>query len=224
MHGASDAKPESGLSQHGILPNVDTVVGIDLSGLTSGARGHTVAAHLILGLPLQVGDLYTVPRQLKGDRLLIDWIEERRPKVIAIDAPLSLPHSVLCTDPRCPRCEIGAAEYLARDVDRLAGGMPTAMLAAIAFRGIYLARKLRERRYEVIEAYPAAAYRAMGATGKTYEERANLVARRIPSFAADDHDEIDAVCSALIAADYLTSPLVTPIRGTDGEIWRSGSI
>jgi predicted nuclease with RNAse H fold len=198
---------------------VDSVVGIDLSGLTYGAKGRTVAAHLLLDDPLLLGECLIVPRRLRGDRLLVEWIEERRPRVVAIDAPLTLPHGVLCAVSDCPRCELGSAEYLARDVDRLAGGMPTAMLAAIGFRGIYLARVLRERGYEVIEAYPAAAYRAMGATGKTYEERAALLARRVGGFQWTIADEVDAVCSALVAVDYVAGRHEGVIPGEDGEIW-----
>lgn len=205
---------------------MDSVVGIDLSGLTSGARGRTVAAQLLLETPLRRGDRFIAPRGLVGDRLLVEWIDERRPRVIAIDAPLTLPHSVLCAGSDCSRCGLGSAEYLARDVDRLAGGMPTAMLAAIAFRGIYLARVLRDRGYEVIEAYPAAAYRAMGATGKSYEERAVLVSRRI-GMAIDPscHDAVDATCAALVAADRAAGEHDGLIPGEDGQIWvtRSGA-
>jgi len=199
---------------------VDSVVGIDLSGLTSGARGHTVAAELFLEIPLRLGERFIAPRGLRGDRLLVDWLDARRPRVIAIDAPLTLPHSVICVTSDCPRCEVGSAEYLARDVDRLAGGMPTAMLAAIAFRGIYLARALRSRGYEVIEAYPAAAYRAMGAEGKTYEERAALLSRRIAGgIIPEDADAVDATCAALVAADRAGGAHDGRITGDDGRIW-----
>ena len=198
---------------------MDSVVGIDLSGLTSGARGHTVAAELFLEMPPRLGERFIAPRGLRGDRLLIQWIDARRPRVIAIDAPLTLPHSILCVDPSCTRCELGSAEYLARDVDHHAGGMPTAMLAAIAFRGIYLARKLRERGYEVIETYPAAAYRAMGATGKTYEERAALLTALIGAFGWTITDEVDAVCSAIVAGDYAAGAHEGVVRRDDGEIW-----
>jgi predicted nuclease with RNAse H fold len=64
---------------------------------------------------------------------------------VAIDAPLSLPHSVTCGLRDSPRCAPGQADDLTRDVDALADGMSTSRLAAIAFRGIYLARILRER-------------------------------------------------------------------------------
>ena len=201
---------------------MDSVVGIDLSGLTYGARGRTVAAHLYLEMPLRLGEPLVVPRQLKGDRILVEWIEKRRPRVVAIDAPLTLPHGILCDVSDCPRCELGSADYLARDVDRLAGGMPTAMLAAIAFRGIYLARKLRERGYEVIETYPRASLRALGAmeTSKKDPARAAAVlSKRVEGVATSDPDELDAIAAALAAADYLRMPRPEPIEASDGTIW-----
>lgn len=196
---------------------VDSVIGIDLSGLTSGARGRTVAVHLFLETPLRLGERFVAPRRLRGDRILVEWIDERRPRVIAIDAPLTLPHSILCADPRCMRCELGSAEYLARDVDRLASGMPTAMLAAIAFRGIYLARKLRERGYEVIETYPAASFRTMGA-GSGPIDRAWALERRLGPLPPMTTDEFDATCAALVAGDYATGT-AQAIERADGAIW-----
>jgi predicted nuclease with RNAse H fold len=98
--------------------------------------------------------------------------------------------------------------------------MPTAMLAAIAFRGIYLARVLRGRGYEVIEGYPAAAYRAMGASGKTYQERAALLSRRVAGgINPEDADAVDATCAALIAADRAGGTHDGRITGDDGQIW-----
>jgi predicted nuclease with RNAse H fold len=198
---------------------VDSVIGIDLSGLSGSTKGRAVAAQIALEERLRVLDIVTIRRGIRGDRDLVDWIDERRPRVIAIDAPLTLPHSIFCEIPGCPRCLPGAASYLRRDVDRLASGMPTAMLAAIAFRGIYLARTLRDRAYEVIETYPAAAYRATGAAGKTYEERAALLADRVGAFRWTIADEVDAVCSALVAADGVARRHEGVIRGEDGEIW-----
>jgi predicted nuclease with RNAse H fold len=198
---------------------VDSVVGVDLSGLSGSTKGRTIGAQIALEERLRVLDTVTIRRGIRGDRDLVDWIDERRPRVIAIDAPLTLPHSVTCATAGCQRCVPGAADYLARDVDRLAAGMPTAMLAAIAFRGIYLARVLRGRGYEVIETYPAAAYRVMGATGKAYDGRAALLADRVGAFQWTIADEVDAVCSALVAADHVTGRHEGVIRGDDGTIW-----
>jgi predicted nuclease with RNAse H fold len=167
--------------------------------------------------PTRFAEAFVVPRGLRGDRLLVEWVTLRRPVSVAIDAPLSLPHSVTCVAPTCVRCELGVGEYLRRDVDRLAGGMSVVMLAAIAFRGMYLARKLRERSIETIETYPAASYRALGVS-TTIEERAAAVAARIDGFSSQDPDQVDAGCAALAAASrVLGSGRV--VQRDDGEIW-----
>lgn len=204
---------------------VDSVIGIDLSGLTAGARGRTAAVEIVLsGASLRLGERFVVPRGRRGDRLLVEWIEARRPEVVAIDAPLSLPHSVGCTVPGCARCALGSAEYLERDVDRAArrhgGGMPTVMLAAIAFRGIYLARILRARGYEVIETYPAAAFRSFGA-GRDLDQRRAVLERRLGPLPTMTGDELDATCASLAASHYAkgTAPA---IEGADGAIWLPG--
>jgi len=203
---------------------VDSVVGIDLSGLWGGQdQPRTVAARIDLAPPLRVSDWLTVRRGPKGDTELVGWVESIGPRVVAIDAPLTLPHSLLCADAACPRCELGSAWYTQRDVDqmarRLGGGMPSVMLAAIQFRGIYLARKLRDLGCEVIETYPAAAYRAMGAIGKSYEERAELLGSRIERLDRTDKDAVDAACAAVVAADFAVGPHPGAIIGEDGSIW-----
>jgi len=197
---------------------VDSVVGIDLSGASRSAKSRTVAAQLAVADPPRLLSRVTVRPGRAGDRDLVEWVVARRPRVVAIDAPLTLPHSVICTENACPRCEPGTAEYLSRDVDRLVAGMPTAMLAAIAFRGIYLARYLGERGLQVIETYPAASYRAIGA-GVGYADRAAAVGRRIGSFEWTLQDEVDAVCAALAGVDYLDNGRATVTRGQDGAIW-----
>lgn len=97
-----------------------SVVGVDLSGLSGSTRGRTWAAELALGQPPRLVSSVRIGRGVAGDRELLDWIVERRPVVVAIDAPLTLPHSIGCEDADCPRCAVGAASYLERDVDALA--------------------------------------------------------------------------------------------------------
>ena len=201
---------------------VDSVVGIDLSGLSGSTKGRTVAAQIALEERLRLLDIVAIRRGIRGDRDLVDWIDERRPRVIAIDAPLTLPHSVFCEISGCPRCLPGAASYLRRDVDRLAAGMPTAMLAAIAFRGIYLARTLRDRAFEVIETYPRASLRELGVMGSHRTNSPAIAAalgRRVEGVATSDPDELDAIAAALAAADYLRQPRPKPIEAADGVIW-----
>jgi predicted nuclease with RNAse H fold len=99
--------------------------------------------------------------------------------------------------------------------------MPAVMLAAISFRGIYLAHRLRELGCEVVETYPAASYRAMGAVGKTYDERALLLARRLGTLDRADRDSIDAACAALAAADHAAGR-AGKIEADDETIWLAG--
>jgi predicted nuclease with RNAse H fold len=147
--------------------------------------------------------------------------------VVAIDAPLTLPHPIVCTDEACPECfpDDGAAPAYGsrsamdsgaawRAVDHVEKGpMATAMLAGIAFRAIYLARLLRRAGFAVIEAWPMGAYRALARTpeapipgeeGDDVWRRALLEARvegigeAIHRADADERDRLDAVAAAYV--------------------------
>lgn len=210
---------------------MDTVVGIDLSGLSSGTKGRTVAAHLSIEHPRRLIEApFVVPRGQRGDVQLIDWIEARSPRVVAVDAPLTLPHSVGCRRADCPRCQPGHANYLERDVDAIAraegGGMPFVMLAAIAFRGMYLARMLARPGLHVIEVYPAGAYRRLGLKEGGVEARIELLDRYVTGLEWRPEalgDQVDAVCAALVAADFAEGPHQGAFTGQDGAIWLSRS-
>lgn len=195
---------------------MDTAIGVDLSGISRKTKGHTAAAQLSLSDPPRLLDLQIFPYARRPDAALLAWITDRRPLVVAIDAPLSLPHGVTCVDPDCPRCRLAEPSYLQRDVDKQAKGMSMVMIAAIAFRGMYLARILTEAGIRVIETYPAAAYRALGATDKG--ERQAVLERRIGPFTAWTDDERDAVCAALVALDHARGTR-RRVPGEDGEIW-----
>lgn len=201
---------------------MDSVIGIDLSGLSRGTKGQTALAQLSLTHPPRLLDLMVLPRGRQTDPELIRWVSERKPRVVAIDAPLSLPHGLTCEDPTCPRCEPPSSSYLARDVDRRAGGMSTVMIAGIAFRGIYLARRMRRLGIEVIEVYPAAAYQRLGL--RTKEERryparvSEVLAWHVPGALLGTADERDAVTAALVARWYAIG-LGEVISGQDGAIW-----
>jgi predicted nuclease with RNAse H fold len=149
------------------------------------------------------------------------------PGVVAIDAPLTLPHPVVCTDDDCPVCfpdDAAAPAYGSRSgldgatawrsighVEK--GPMATAMLAGIAFRAIYLARLLRRAGLKVIEAWPMGAYRAIarspGATGRGEEggddwRRALLETRldgldeTVAPAVRAERDRLDAVAAAYV--------------------------
>ena len=156
--------------------------------------GRTVAAEVALEEPLRLVALHPIDREQAGDCQIVELVEARRPRVVAIDAPLSLPHSVTCGLRDCPRCAPGRASYLTRDVDSHAHGMSTSRLAAIAFRGIYLARILRERGFVVIETYPRSVFRALQVderSGKDPARARRALTDRISGVATDQADASD---------------------------------
>ena len=201
---------------------MDTVIGIDLSGLSRGTKGNTALAQLTVDNPPRLLDLHVLRRGSQTDAELLEWVGARHPRVVAIDAPLTLPHGITCRDQACQRCAPPSSSYLTRDVDRLAGGMSMVMIAGIAFRGMYLARQLASYGYEVIEVYPAAAYAALGL--RTKEERrdparvSKVLSRWVPGLAVLGSDERDAVAAAIVAAAFVAGSAV-PIRGQDGTMW-----
>jgi predicted nuclease with RNAse H fold len=197
--------------------------GIDLGGRTTGT---TAIAWLDgpLGSRPTVGDVRAGAR-LRGDLQILD--EVGSPGVVAVDAPLTLPHPVVCTDDDCSVCfpDDGAAPaYGSRSnldsamawrstghVEK--GPMATAMLAGIAFRAIYLARLLRRAGLKVIEAWPMGAYRALarppgvatrGDEGDDEWRRALLETRvegldaAVRPGARAERDRLDAVAAAYV--------------------------
>jgi predicted nuclease with RNAse H fold len=200
--------------------------GIDLGGRTTGttaiawldgSRGSTPRV-----LDVRAGaDL----RGNRGDSEILAALG--CPGVVAVDAPLTLPHPVTCTDEDCPVCfpaQGAAPQYGSRPgVDSAAAWksvqhvekapIATAMLAGIAFRAIYLARLLRRSGLQVIEAWPMGAYRALARTpgtrirgddGDDEWRRALLVPRvegvdeTVPRGDPAERDRLDAVAAAYV--------------------------
>ncbi|MDQ3647614.1 MAG: hypothetical protein M3433_03330 [Actinomycetota bacterium] len=146
--------------------------GVDLSGRTVG----TTATAWLEGERPERPHVVEVKagrdlRGNRGDHSVVSALIERRPKVVAVDAPLSLPHTVTCTDSRCdicfPETEVAPA-YGSRAIDlseewRKRGHeekppMATAMVAGIAFRAMYLRRLLQKRGLSVVETWPMRVY------------------------------------------------------------------
>jgi predicted nuclease with RNAse H fold len=160
---------------------IATVAGVDISGRTTG---HT-AICVLVGEPgtrpraepiVAHGGRDLAPRP--AARVIAGICLERGVEVVGIDAPLELPHAVTCDDPSCGRCfpdDGSDASYTTREADLAATWrdvghsekppMPTAMLAAIAFRGIYLRRALERERITTLETWPKGVYRGLAADG-----------------------------------------------------------
>jgi predicted nuclease with RNAse H fold len=162
-------------------------------------------------------------RSLRDDRVMCGRLVEA--DVVAIDAPLSLPHPVVCDDPQCPDCfpadgstpsygaraEVESAAAWAEVEHSEKGPMPTVMVAGIAFRAIYLSRLLGREGLRVIEVWPMGAYRSIAravdgpdGAGSNDLRRSLLGARvdgvdaAVPPGGAAERALLDAVAAAYV--------------------------
>jgi len=81
---------------------VDTAVGIDLAGLSRHTKGCTAVAQLSVEDRPRLLDR-RLERGEGSDVAVVGWVLAHSPRVVAIDAPLTLPHAVACSERRCPR-------------------------------------------------------------------------------------------------------------------------
>jgi predicted nuclease with RNAse H fold len=114
------------------------------------------------------------------------------------------------------------------------GPMPTVMVAAIAFRGIYLRRRLERSGLRVIETWPMGVYRALEKRASRGHERSLSVATRVGLLAEvisgtalidvsdDSRHQADAVAAAYAAWCFATGdaePLQLENLQGEGAIW-----
>ena len=224
------------------------VLGIDLSGRSTGVTAAAVLEGRRGGRPKLTTRKEHGLWGKRGDAQLIDFALQARPDWIAIDAPLTLPHTVTCDDDGCPRCfppgDV-APTYGSRALDAratwVARGyemkepMATAMLAAVAFRGIYLRRLLRRRGLtRVIETWPMGVYRSLGtdaartarATDDGWRHRQLQTAvdglpdvRSATRLSRDGLDAVAAAYAAWCRAVGRAEAVAVPGAKDEGEIW-----
>jgi predicted nuclease with RNAse H fold len=207
------------------------VAGIDLSGRTTGTTalawltGEVSCERPVLDRPV------IAERGLRGaggDERIVRLVVDARPDVVAIDAPLYLPHAVMCRDNECERCfppEEAYPSYTTRKLERKerwSGSqgarppMPMVMVAGIAFRAIFLRRLLEREGVRVIETWPAGVLRRIqGALGCVTPLDAATRARLLLGCVDDPGqqlrqpdlplDALDAVAAALAAWAYSTN-------------------
>jgi len=206
------------------------VAGIDLSGRTTGTTALAwLAAEASCKRPV-LDRPVVAERGLRGaggDERIVSLVVDARPDVVAIDAPLHLPHAIICRDEDCERCfppDGAYPSYTTRMLERkerwsdrptTRPPMPTVMVAGIAFRAIFLRRLLEREGIRVIETWPAGVLRRMrGAPGHASPLDAVTRARLLLGCVDDPGqqlqqpdlplDALDAVAAALAAWAYAT--------------------
>jgi uncharacterized protein len=120
------------------------ILGIDLAGKRENPSGVAI----LDGNKLKLCTLYT-------DNELYDLIDELKPSVIVIDAPLSLPKGRCCLDNDC-NCAVGGHFRQAeRDIRQYGPVLPLTFrgMNMLTMRGIKLKTKL-EKEYDVLESHP----------------------------------------------------------------------
>lgn len=219
------------------------VAGIDVGGKTTGRTSAAVATGDGDGAPTvrilrHDAEGQPLPRRA-GVRRLALAVGATGARTVAVDAPLSLPHALTCEDPGCPRCfggDGGDADYASRPADRAAvwtaagytaSPMPTAMLGAITFRGIYLRRALERAGMSVVETWPRGVFLSLDPASEplpsssrdpaAYVVAASERLRRHLDLDGEltSPDDVDAVACALAAWHHETTD--APVHLGDDE-------
>lgn len=127
-------------------------IGIDL---TSSSRKPSAYVGLSTELQISLGFLQT-------DSQIIAAVEQNRPALVAIDAPLGLPKGLCCLEESCPCQPLSPSQKRVCE-SQLAGlGIPCffttkkSIIKEMVYRAIKLKDELSERGYQVIEVYPYA--------------------------------------------------------------------
>ncbi|MFQ5880587.1 MAG: DUF429 domain-containing protein, partial [Dehalococcoidia bacterium] len=158
-------------------------------------------------------------RLLGGDTAIVAWVEEWRPRAVAVDAPLSLPRGLCCLEADCP-CRPLAADGLKaaeRELVRRGIGLfrtgKRSIIKGMVYRAMGLRQALAQRGTPVLEVYPYASKVAL--FGRRIPKKGTAACRAwlqgrlaalVPGLAAEatplGHDELDAVVAAYTAYLY----------------------
>lgn len=144
------------------------------------------------------------------DAEIVRFIEDEKPSVVAIDAPLSLPRGRKSindrTGPHLRQCDRELLKLKIKFFPVTLGPM-----RKLTERGIKLADELRTRGFKVIEVYPGAAQDVLLISRKRNLDslREGLLKLKIKGDVkkANEH-ELDAITAALVGLMFLESKVV----------------
>ena len=171
------------------------VVGVDLAGSPRRATGICT----LRAMQVETADVFS-------DREILDWIRDAGPRVVGIDAPLTLPPG---------RRSLGQrnAEHLrACDRELIRRGIrffPVTLgpMRMLTRRGMRLAERLRRLGYAALEVFPGGAQDVWGLPRKQHGLEAlrrglrRLGVRGVRN--AMSNDELDAVSAALVCRQFV---------------------
>jgi len=178
-----------------------SIVGLDLAGVESRPTGLCV----LKGLMAETFLVYT-------NEEIVRKVEESRPKIVAIDAPLSLPAGRKSIDQKTSvhlrECD---KELLKRGIKFFP--VTLGPMRKLTERGITLRRTLENKHFKVIEVYPGGAQDILKIPRKQKglrRLRAGLEGSGIKGLndKMNDH-ELDAVTCALVGKLFLEGKTIT---------------
>jgi uncharacterized protein len=174
------------------------VVGLDLAG----SPGRDTGACAFSG-----------PRRLRAEvlrsnREILEFVAAVRPRLVVIDAPLSLPHGRTTIEDRSgPHLRSCDRELMRRKIPFFP--LTLGPMRMLTVRGMGLARSLKRRGFAAVEGYPGGAQDVLGiARKKSGVERLQRALRK-EGLGGDlerrplTHDELDAVTIAWVGWRFL---------------------
>ncbi len=177
------------------------VVGIDLTASERRGSGWAVMD----GSSIRTATFHT-------DQQLIDATVAESPRLVSIDAPLSIPLGRDCMEEDCECRRFGIMRECERELRRRGLMVYPCLLPSmknLTRRGMELAKRFREIGIEVIESYPGAGQDILDVPRKktNLDELRRSMARMgftgEPIEEIGSHDELDAIMSALVGYFYV---------------------
>jgi predicted nuclease with RNAse H fold len=193
-----------------------SVVGLDLAGVENRPTGLSI-----------LKDMEAETSLVYADEEILKRIEESRPEIVAIDAPLSLPAGRKSIEQRTNvhlrECD---KELLRRGIRFFP--ITLGPMRKLTTRGIKLRRTLENRGFRVIEVYPGGAQDILGIPRKQHglkklREGLERTGIRGLNDQMSDH-ELDAVTCALVGKLFLEGKSVTYGTSEQGIVMPQGSI
>ncbi len=139
---------------------------LNIAGIDYGSKmaGTTVIAHL----KNEKIHFFQSIKKKDADRFLMHWAEQKRPELIFLDAPLSLPGVY--------RSMEGYEDYFYRAADRELGAMSPMFLGGLTARAMRLNAQLSQIPIQVIEIYPSKLAELLGLKEIAYKKQKEHIA------------------------------------------------
>lgn len=195
------------------------IIGIDLAGSEKRNTGFCLLSNNSID---KTNKKTTNVEILYSDKQILDRIKKFKTKIkiIAIDAPLSLPKGRKNIDDRnnvhFRQCDLGLRKLGIKFFPITLG--PMRMLTK---RGMKLKQKIEKisKRIKVIEIYPGASYDVFGLDRKNKQQIIKFMKKFVKiTRRSYTQDELDAVCAAITGKFYLHKKAVILGNKIDGEI------